>query len=167
MAGAPPAARDHFRADLHAVAEARVGAVVESTRQRQAQAWRHWCLYCQDLNIDRYLTGVQGAVHILAVWALRIRRGDYNAAHNPVSSDTVAKYLSAISQEILRVVDPANRNPAIQQGGYAPALRELLRSYSRADPPGERVWPINITILRELWTMRRPPECQSWPRDRR
>jgi hypothetical protein len=69
----------------------------------------------------------------------------------------VAKYLCAISKEIIRMVDETARTAAIRPRSLHPAIKELLTSFAGTDPPTNRVWPINATIVNELYRMPAPP----------
>jgi len=152
----PPAERDAFLLDLRSTEEARAKAVVESTRRRSASAWDRWHAYCSSLNIRSDLSGVTGADALLRVFALRVRRGDFNRNHQQVRAGTVSTYLSAISKKIIQLVDAADRNPAVAPGSYHPSLKDMLKAFARDDPPPKRVWPVNTDILSELLQLPAP-----------
>ena len=153
----PPQLKDSFLASLRLAKETKLRAVVDSTRQRQNSAWDHWANFCAAHNIDSFLTGVQGAEAILQVFLLCVRQGTYNTSRQQVRAGTVAKYLTAISQRIISMVEADTRNKAVGDGSYHYALKKLLKAFARSDPPTNRVWPINVRILEELWNMPPPP----------
>jgi hypothetical protein len=152
----PPATRDALLADIRTAQTARTESVVESTRKTQAAQWAHWESFCDEQAIDCHLLGVQGAAIYLQAFLVRVRRGDLNRHHKPTRSGTVAKYLCAISKEIIRMVDEADRTTAIVPRSLHPSLRELLTSFAGKDPPTDRVWPVNATIVTELSCMSPP-----------
>jgi hypothetical protein len=162
----PPQERNSFLTDLRASEEARVKAVVESTRRRSASAWDRWHAFCSSLKIRSDLSGVAGAEAFLRVFAIRVRRGDYNRNHQQVRAGTVSTYLSAISKKIIQLVDAADRNPAIAPGSYHPSLKDMLKAFARDDPPPKRVWPVNTDILSELLHLPAPDGTSSakWQR---
>jgi hypothetical protein len=156
MDSLPAAIKDAFYADIVTVATARAESVVESTRSAQASCWTHWENFCRELRIDSHLIGVQGAEVYLQVFLVRVRRGDLNRAHATTRAGTVAKYLCAISKEIIRMVDSPSRTSAIAPKSYHASIKEMLKAFTRKDPPPNRVWPVNATIVTELYRMAAP-----------
>lgn len=160
----PAEEADEFCHNLRAVAKARHHSVVASTRSHQNTAWRRWCEFCDPKNIERTLTGVQGAAHILQVFAFQLRRGDFCRDKQPVLAGTVAAHLSSISKEITRLVEAPHRSSAIQTGSYEHGLGELLRTFAREDPPTDRAWPVPSTLLERLLTLPTPDrwDANQW-----
>lgn len=149
----PPERRESFKADLRFAKEAQCRSVVESTRVHENAAWAHWETFCQAHNIDCFLIGVQGAESCLQVFLARVRKGALNSSNRQVLAGTVAKYLTAISKRIVSLVEKADRDPAIDRGSYSPGLTNMLKGFARDDPPPNRVWPVNVRILKELRRM--------------
>ncbi|MGL4350403.1 MAG: hypothetical protein ACRCT2_07560, partial [Plesiomonas shigelloides] len=51
------------------------------------------------------------------------------------------------------MVDSSERTSAVAPKSLAPGIKEMLRSFTRKDPPTTRVWPVNAVILAELYRM--------------
>ena len=149
----PPDKIGPFLSDLSTAQTARIDSVVASTRSAQASRWAHWERYCQEHNVDSYLTGVKGAEAFLQVFLVRVRRGDFNRSKEPTRSGTVAKYLCAISTEIIRMVDETARTHAVAPKSMHNSLREMLKAFTGTDPPPDRVWPVNSIIIAALCSM--------------
>lgn len=140
--------------------------MVGTTRSQQASRWEKWREYCSALNLDSHLIGVKSPESILQVFLIRVRRGAYNKGNERVRAGTVAQYLSAISKEIIRMVDETERTSAIAPNSVHHSLRELFKGFARDDPLPNRVWPVNGRILQELCSMACPPTFQldQWRR---
>lgn len=128
--------------------------MVASTQKANERAWARWKHFCNTLNIDESLAGVAGAEVYLEVFAYRVRKGDYSSGKS-VRVGSVAQHISAISKELSRMVAAAEQ---LKPGTYPTGIKELLRTFSREDPPPQRAWPVTARILEELLAMPRPKE---------
>ena len=149
MASCPTPIRDAFRRDLGtAQAEARASVVPKRSRRKDAH-WKKWEAYCAAHGFDPYLRGTPQAarVSILQVYATRLRSGKLAPSNRSIKAGTVEDYLRTVGEEISFLgtdVDPR----FTAQGLRVVALKNQATSYSKADPPPEKVKPIPIPLVR-------------------
>ena len=122
------------------------------TRSQQS-TFGHWAAFCADLGKDSLLSDipddeVETKLSYLLVYATQYRlRGRTN---NPVRSDTVADALAKVAKGFTDLGKPNPLRPPGHTRGYYPLLADLLKTFSDEDDPASRVYPCNMSIIREL-----------------
>ena len=110
------------------------------------------------MGIPELLTGHEdAAISILSVFLYRLRR-DFRGPNGRILSGTIATHLSAVTKVLSNLVAPEElQRMGLQPGSQPPALKEMLAAFRREDPPPNRQWPINATIIKQLVNSK-PPE---------
>ena len=150
MAACSAPSRDAFLTDLRtAKAEARAGLSAKQAADKDSH-WKQWEAFISQLHgVDPYLNCIEPHLHVsfLQVFAHRLRHGRLTTSRRPVQSPRVQAYLRTIAEEI-RVGSKWRQDPRFGDGPHMHLdLAHLQRSYSKADPPPEKVKPVPITLL--------------------
>ena len=98
--------------------------------------------------MDLFLEAVTDKIPVLQVFGRRIRVGTLSASSRPVKSRQVEEYLRSVGQTFLAVgkEDPRlNCSTKIDH-----RLQRMLRTYSKQDPPPNRVKPVPVQVLRHI-----------------
>ena len=159
MDNASSAARRDFLCDLRTATIVQLQSVVASTRSKQNTAWKRWAVFCDHHNIPHNLAGVEDPGPYFQVFAIRVRRRDFDAHPSslPVRAGTVAAHLSAVRKTIAQLVGPQTAaRKQLSAGPFVPGVAQMLAAFAREDPPPKRVYPVNITILTALLDLARP-----------
>ena len=148
------------------VQEARIHAVVASTRRSRHNTQQVWRSLCQTLGADAHLSTIAPihTIHYLEIFSARYRSGEISKSHKPVRAHTVETALADVGALFSNV---GLQDPRLQRGGttYVPALKKYLVALQKEDPASTRVYPCNTTILRALFMLSNPIECQIRSRD--
>lgn len=147
MAAVPPQRRHAFQADLLLALQAARERVVPKTQASREKTWNAWKGFCTDLGVDPYMQGVANPLDYLLVFGLRVRRGDLSKSGQPVGASTVAEYLRTVGK---RLSELGGHDPRLRSGTLLPAISDFLGYLSKVDPAASRVWPVNLTIIRQL-----------------
>ena len=143
-----PSVRDTFRADLStAQAAVRSGVVVKRSSAASRQ-WHRWVAFCSAHSVDPWFPEGDDPIPYLQVFAARYRDGRLAPSGKPVRSATVADALRDVGQAYQAVGAHDIRLNA--QGEIDFRLKRQLRSYTKADPPSQRVKPIPIQVVQAV-----------------
>jgi hypothetical protein len=94
------------------------------------------------------LHNIPNSVHVLQVFATRIRDGRLAPTGKPVGHGTVSTVLHHVGQMLAYMGTP---DPHVDSHGHANLrLKHQLRHYSKSDPPSKRIKPIPIQVLCHL-----------------
>jgi hypothetical protein len=98
--------------------------------------------------MDPFLEAVTDKIPVLQVFSRRIRVGKLSASSRPVKSRQVEDYLRSVGQTFLAV---GKEDPRLSQGTKIDhRLQRMLRTYSKQDPPPNRVKPVPVQVLRHI-----------------
>jgi len=146
-----------FRRDLKLAQEAVRAGVVPSRAKAADNHWNRWALFCISLHIDPSLEGVLEPIDILQVYAHRYRTGELAPSGRPVKSRTVEDSLRAVGQAFTSV---GAKDPRLNDAGEMDfRLHRQLMSYSKGDPPPQRVKPIPIQVLFHVLHVAQASHC--------
>ena len=148
MAPLDASAADAFRRDLSA-AQDHVASGISAARSNAADThWRQWSRFCNQILVDPLLQAIDDPVLLLQVFAQRYRSGSLAPRGKPVRSRTVEDALRSIGQTFsgLGAADPR----LIQHGKIDFRLSRQLASYSKEDPPPNRVKPVPLQVIRHI-----------------
>ena len=111
--------------------------------------WEVWVAFTVDLGLDPLLEAIEDKVHILQVFAERVRSGQLSASGRNLKSRSVEDYLRAVGQtnELLGLKDP---HKAASSNAIDFRIKRMLRSYAKKDPPPNRVKPIPVQVLHRI-----------------
>ena len=107
-----------------------------------------WLLYVTELSLDPLLQTVTDKVPFLQVFSRRIRSGTLSASTRAVKSRSVEEYLRSVSQTFLAMGHDDPRLSSNQRIDHR--LQRMLRTYSKQDPPPNRVKPVPVQVLRHI-----------------
>jgi hypothetical protein len=144
----PLETRHGFLADLSTSQAAARSGVTVSYGDRRDKTWDLWSSFCRSLCLDPTLRDIPDPVHLLQVFATRVRDGRLAASGKPVGHGTVSTALRHVGQTLAYMGTPDPRLDS--HGAVDLRLKHQLRHYSKIDPPPRRVTPIPIQILRHL-----------------
>ena len=117
----------------------------------QQSTFGHWTEFCQSLGKDSLLSDVtelDAKLSYFVVYALQCRfQGRTN---NPVRADTVADALGKVAKGFTDLGVDYPLRPRQQDKGYYPILEDLFKTFRDEDTPAGRVYPCNMSIIREL-----------------
>ena len=143
-----PSVRHAFRADLSAAQAAVRTGVVEKRARAADRQWDRWLAYCRDHAVDPWFSQGDDPIPYLQVFATRYRHERRGPSGDPVRSATVANALRDIGQTYKALGSPDIRLDAF--GGIDFRLQRQLRSYTKEDPPPDRVKPVPIQVVRAM-----------------
>ena len=111
--------------------------------------WEVWVAFTVDLGLDPLLEAIEDKVHILQVFAERVRSGELSTSGRNLKSRSVEDYLRAVGQtnELLGLKDPRK---AASSNAIDFRIKRMLRSYAKKDPPPNRVKPIPVQVLHRI-----------------
>ena len=167
MDALPAATRTAFCADLVAGFEANRARVTPRVRTGKDNTWLLWTTFCRAHQQDPFLSSYPGdPLDFFVVFGLRYRRGDIakdsrgrpTTGGKGVRSAQVATALQAVGE---RFAELDGKDPRLPHGDkLAPRIKGLLKFFDNEDPPASRIWPVCLTILRQLEVTLRsePPE---------
>ena len=145
MEACKPAARDAFGADFCAADEARRASVSVKRSKEKDSHWRIWEDFCTTLAIDPHLQGIPQQLPFLAVFATRLRSGAITPSKKAITSKRVSDYLCTVGEEIASL---GSQNPRFTiNGELVLELKQLLKAWSIADPPPDRVKPVPVQLV--------------------
>lgn len=148
MEDVPAAARDEFRADLVLVHQTCRSAVGSQRARSQDNTWEIWCGFCEELQVDPLLEGVQDPIQFLEVFAQRYRDGRLAKRGNPVYARSVEDAIRAIGQTMASMGAKDQRLEAPRRQHYR--LAQLFRGWKRVDPSTKRVKPAPLTLVHDV-----------------
>ena len=138
---------DTLRAGLDKASAANTTKRIRS----QQSTFAHWDAFCKSLGKHTLLDDVpdlDAKLSYFVVYALQYRlKGRTN---NPVRADTVADALGKVAQGFTDMGRPYPLRPAHQSKGYYPVLEDMLKTLRDEDDPASRVYPCNMSIIRQL-----------------
>jgi hypothetical protein len=144
----PLEARDAFLSDIRTAQAATRAGVTARYSDRRDKAWDIWSGFCRSLCQDPTLRDIPDPVHLLQVFATRIRDGRLAPSGKPVGSATVSTALRHVGQKLSYMGTP---DPRLDSHGRTDLrLKHQLRHYAKSDPAPRRVKPIPIAVLRHL-----------------
>jgi len=147
----PPERRNAFQLDSSIAYEHYRNRVVPATKRSRDRGWDIWCQFCQDHNQDPYLTGVEDRTTYFLVFAMRVRDGSLarNKGNKPVKIGAVEEALRAAAEGFTLLGLP---DPRFIPGSdrLLPLIAGLYAYFRKEDPSPDRVWPVNVTILRAM-----------------
>ena len=146
-----PEQADLFRRDIR-LAQQDVKAGVSSGRARSSCGhWRQWQKYTDMLAVDPFLETVVDKVPILQVFARRLRTGELSPSRNTLRSRSVEDYIRSVGQAFLELgMNDPRLGPDLK---IDHRIQRMLRCYSKADPPPDRVKPVPIQVLQHICTI--------------
>jgi hypothetical protein len=162
-----PATRDGFHSDLRAALHTADTALVSKTRDARLSTFQTWVTFCKSLGHDPSLSNIADPetrlCHLL-VFGLRVRRTGSQQTGGPVRAKTVEAALLAVGAGITMLggEDPRKQTPGSDRNH--PLLASFLKSLKDADDPTKRAYPINTTIIDNLYAQvqdRDPSNCQA------
>jgi hypothetical protein len=137
-----------FLADVRLSQEATRAGVTADYSGRRDKTWNIWAKFCQSLGQDPTLRDIPDPMHLLQVYAARVRDGRLAPSHKPVGHSTVSTALRHVGQALSYM---GSADPRLDSHGFVDLrLKHQLRHYSKTDPPPRRVKPIPIQVLRHV-----------------
>ena len=103
--------------------------------------------------MDPFLEAVTDKVPVLQVFSRRIRTGKLSASQRPVKSRQVEEYLRSIGQTFLTMGKSDPRLGLSMKIDHR--IQRMLRTYSKQDPPPNRVKPVPVQVLRHITAIAR------------
>ncbi len=151
LATMPLEARHVFCTDLRASQEAARAGTTSIYSDRRDKSWDLWARFCLSLSQDPTLRDIPDPVHLLQVFATRVRDGRLAPSGRPVGHGTVSSALRNVGQTMAYMGAPDPRLDS--HGSIDIRLHHQLRHYRKADPPPRRVQPIPLLIIKHLVQM--------------
>ena len=111
--------------------------------------WAKWKHFCAELGLEPHLPHIGDPVPFLQIFAHRVRSGELAQRGKPVQKRQVEQYLRAVGQNLAGMGARDPRHDAFGKIDFR-ILRQL-RSYTRADPPPQRVKPLPTTVLHDIY----------------
>ena len=148
MAPLDPTTADHFLSHLGAAQTAVQAGVVPSRSTAADAHWLLWHTFCTSLAVDPLLSNIQVPTPFLQVFAHGYRTGEITPSGNQVRSRTVEDVLRSIGQTFLGLGQSDPRLTSQSRMDFR--LQRQLASYTKADPPPNRVKPIPISVIRHI-----------------
>ena len=140
-----------FEADLRFALDVASQANSSKYRAAQSSTFGHWLTFCQQLQVPPSLRTVrdhEARLGYLLVYAMRYR--SQGRQNQPVRSATVDKALLAVAKGITDLGGADPRKDLIS-GKFHPLYSAFLKALADDDDPPSRAYPVNTTILRQLW----------------
>jgi hypothetical protein len=100
------------------------------------------------LGLDPFLETIQDKIPILQVFLFRVRQGALARNRSPVLSRTAEDYIRSVGQTFALLGHPDPRLNAVGKVDYR--LNRMLRSFTKQDPPPNRVKPVPVQVLRHI-----------------
>ena len=144
----PSVVRVAFRADLGLVQDAMRSGVVASKASAADRQFQRWLEFCASHSVDPWFSQGDDPVPYLQVFAARYRDGRIAPGGHPVRSGTVSDALRDVGQAYQRMGAPDPRFNSL--GRMDLRLSHQIRSYTKEDPPSDRVKPILTDLVREI-----------------
>lgn len=151
MEAAPPATRDKFSAALSVALNIATNSRTSKRRDAQAKIFGVWNTFCEKHGCHVTLGDVRGhdakLAHLL-VFGLQYRM--FGQKNKSVRAGTVKEALQAVGQGISNL---GTADPRLEAGTgkVHPLLEAFLKGMADEDDPAKRSYPVNITILRQLF----------------
>lgn len=137
-----------MRRDFRAVQTAVASGVVPSRSKAADHAWARWLTFCSKLAIDPLLSSVQDAVPILQLFGHGHRTGKLAPNGNPVRSRTVEDTIRHVAQSFASM---GANDPRLNSFGKTDfRLTRQFKSYTKADPPPDRVKPVPVPVIQHI-----------------
>ncbi len=100
------------------------------------------------MGLDPFLQTVKDKIPIVQVFLRRVRTGRSSAQQRPIKSRSAEDYLRSVAQAYLAMGAP---DPRLDASGHVDfRLTRMLKTYSKEDPPPDRVKPIPIPVIRRI-----------------
>ncbi len=113
--------------------------------------WQQWTTFTAELGLDPLLEAVTDKVQVLQVFGRRVRTGKLAAGKAAVKSRTVEDYVRSVGQTFLQL---GKIDPRLNTSGTIDfRLQRMLASYSKEDPPPNRVKPVPVQVLRRIFVV--------------
>lgn len=143
-----PVTAGSFRRDF-GLAQKDVQTGVSSGRASASNShWNKWTNYVRELALDPLLEAIQDKIPFLQVFGRRIRTGALSASQRPVKSRQVEDYLRTIGQTFMAM---GHEDPRLGKNLQLDhRLQRMLKTYSKLDPPPNRVKPVPVQVLRHI-----------------
>ena len=113
--------------------------------------WQQWSSFTTELGLCPLLKAVTDKVQILQVFGRRVRTGKLAAGHAAVKSRTVEDYIRSVGQTFLAMGEIDPRLNASSNIDFR--LQRMLASYSKEDPPPNRVKPVPVQVIRRIFAV--------------
>ena len=113
-----------------------------------ASSWTKWLAFCAECRVEPYLREFDDPIPFFLVFAVRYRDGSIAKNHKSVRGSTVADVLRHIGQALALMGRPDPR--ILPSGRQEFRLARLLKGFSKADPPPERLQPVSLAVLKQL-----------------
>lgn len=140
-----PTKQHDFGADLRVVDHAVQHAVSAAYAKRKDAHWVIWFHFCLDIGVDPFLSNIPDPIRFLQVFAQRYRDGRIAPSKRQVTAKYVSDVCCSIAQTFMRVGSPDPR--LAKDGSIDFRLRQLIKGWSKSDPPPARVKPAPITFV--------------------
>ena len=109
------------------------------------------------LGIDPILKTVQDKIPVLQVFLRRVRTGRCAANQRQVRARTAEDYVRSVAQTFLAM---GSADPRLDEGNKVDfRLQRQLKSYSKDDPPPNRVKPVPVPVLRRIMVVADSAPC--------
>jgi hypothetical protein len=151
LANCSAQSRIDFLRDLGTAQAAARHGIVPSRADANDRTWKLWASFCRELLVDPWLLGVGDPILLLQVFAHRYRVGQIAPSGRQVKSRTVEGALRAVGQAFTALGSPDPRLTAT--GSTEFRLSRQLRSYSKLDPPPQRVKPIPVDVIHHMMAL--------------
>jgi hypothetical protein len=137
-----------FARDLQFAGQTIQHAVAARSAAAASSSWTKWETFCYDCGINPTLDSVPDPIPFFLVFAVRYRDGSIAKNNHAVRGATVADVLRDIGQKMALL---GRSDPRILPSGRQEfRLTRLLKGFTKADPPPERVQPVSMAVLRQL-----------------
>ena len=113
--------------------------------------WQQWSSFTAEMGLCPLLKAVSDKVQMLQVFGRRVRTGKLAAGKAAVKSRTVEEYLRSVGQTFLKL---GEIDPRLNKSGTIDfRLQRMLASYTKEDPPPNRVKPVPVQVLRRIFAV--------------
>ena len=141
----PTLAWDEFLLDLGLIKEAEQAGVALAYIRKQDTHWEIWLNFCNKVQIDPHLNGIVDPVPYLQVFGAQYRNGRITPSYCGIESVTVSDTIYLVGQRFARM---GAVNPCLNLFWKVDfCLGQQLRSYTKSDPPNNRVKPLLVCIV--------------------
>ena len=154
MDSTSPTRRTLFASDLSAaltVAGASTTAKTAKASNKVFSLWETFCLGHGQHPSLRDVPDQETKLGYLLVFGIRYRQTGQTG--QPVRAGSVDRALLAVGQGITHLGEPDPRKLPGHPRQYHPVLDAFLKGLQREDPPASRVYPCNVSIIRQLYAV--------------
>ena len=148
MGNCSPTTAARFARDLQFAGQTIQHAVAARSATAASSSWRIWTAFCTECGVAPTLPTIPDPIPFFLVFAVRYRDGSVAKNKNAVRGATVADVLRDIGQTMAVLGRPDPRVLPSRRQEFR--LTRLLKGFTKADPPPERVQPVSMAVLQHL-----------------